>query len=137
MEKVVFKESIYTYQIDFAGHVSNIVYIQWMEVGRLKLLEAAGLPVHSIMEKSGILPMLVETKIQYKKPLFLGEQVRIEVWLSQLKNISAIMEFRFFNAKEELAATGQQRGLFVDLEKKRPHRLSEEYRACFEPFLQG
>ena len=32
MKKVVFDLPIYTYQIDFAGHVSNIVYLQWMEM---------------------------------------------------------------------------------------------------------
>ena len=45
MNKVVFDQEIYTFHIDFAGHVSNIVYVQWMEIGRLKLLEAVGLPV--------------------------------------------------------------------------------------------
>lgn len=137
MKKIVFTEDIYTYHIDFAGHVSNIVYIQWMEIGRLKLLEAVGLPVHEIMEKTGILPTLVETGIQYKKQLFLGDTVRIEVWLSQLKNVSAVMEFRFFNDKDELAATAWQRGLFVHMETHRPHRLSDTDRGHFTPFLEN
>ena len=137
MKKLVFEEDIYTYQIDFAGHVSNIVYIQWMEVGRLKLLEAVGLPVHKIMDTAGVLPTLVETGIQYKKQLFLGEKVRIEVWLSQLKNVSAVMEFRFFNGKGELAATAWQRGLFVSMETRRPHRLSDENRAHYTAFLEN
>ena len=137
MEKIIFQEDVYTYHIDFAGHVSNIVYIQWMEIGRLKLLEAVGLPVHELMKTTGILPILVETGIQYKNPLFLGDTIRIEVWLSQLKNISAVMEFRFFNQREELAAAGQQRGLFIDRETLRPHRLSDEHRICFEPFVES
>ena len=102
MEKVIFTEEIYTFQIDFAGHVSNITYIEWMEIGRLKLLEAVGLPVNKIVEELGLLPTLIRTEIQYKKQLFLGERVRVEVWLSKLRNVSAIMEFRFYNAKKEL-----------------------------------
>ncbi len=137
MKKLVFTEDIHTYHIDFAGHVSNIVYIQWMEVGRLKLLDAVGLPVHTIMQSAGILPTLVETGIQYKKSLFLGEKVRIEVWLSQLKNVSAVMEFRFFNDKDELAATAWQRGLFVSMETRRPHRLHDKYRECFTGYLEN
>jgi acyl-ACP thioesterase len=27
---------IYTFDIDFAGHVSNITYIRWLEIGRLQ-----------------------------------------------------------------------------------------------------
>ena len=64
MKKVIFEESVYTYHIDFAGHVSNIVYIRWMEIGRSKLLEAAGLPVQELLKK-GIVPVLVSTEITY------------------------------------------------------------------------
>jgi acyl-CoA thioester hydrolase len=48
MRQIELIRPIYTFQIDYAQHVSNIVYIQWMEIARLKLLEEAGLPVHVI-----------------------------------------------------------------------------------------
>lgn len=134
MKKISFDLPIYTYQIDFIGHVSNIVYIQWMEIGRLKLLEAVGMPVHQI-SKQGFVPVLVHTEITYKQPLHLGNTVHIEVWLSELKNASAKMEFRFYNEDADLAATGQQRGLFVDTEKMRPRRFQLHERAVFEPYL--
>ncbi len=136
MKKICFTENIYTYHIDFAGHVSNIVYIQWMEIGRLRLLEAAGMPAHEIMEESRILPSLVATSIQYKRQLFLGEKVHIELWLSQLKNVSAVMEFRFYNNGLELTARGQQKALFLNMADRRPHRLAPEERQRFEPFLE-
>lgn len=28
-------QKLYTFHIDFAGHVSNVVYVKWMEIGRL------------------------------------------------------------------------------------------------------
>ena len=79
MKKLIFNENIYTYHIDFAGHVSNIVYIQWMEIGRLRLLEAVGMPVLDITNKMGLLPTPIKTEIQYHKQIFLGDTVRIEV----------------------------------------------------------
>ncbi len=136
MEKIIFHQDIYTYHIDFAGHVSNIVYIQWMEIGRLKLLEAAGMPVAEVMNKGGILPSLAETTIRYTKQLFLGDQVRIEVWLSRLKHVSAVIEFRFYNSKNELTAGGRQTGLFIDSTTHRPHRIREEHRAAFSAYLE-
>ena len=57
MQKLIFEEKIYTYHIDIVGHVNNIIYIQWMENGSVKLLEAIGLPVTEI-DKRGILPVL-------------------------------------------------------------------------------
>ena len=47
-ETLTFREPVHSFQIDFNRHVSNIVYIQWMEIGRLKLLEACGLPLDRI-----------------------------------------------------------------------------------------
>jgi len=135
MNKLVYFEKIYTYHIDFVGHVSNIIYIQWMENGRMKLLEAIGLPVTEIAHGEGIVPVLTETSITYKKPFFLHNSVKIELWVSVLNNASAIMEFRFYNEKEELCATGWQKGLFIDRKTMRPSRITEKHREAFEKFL--
>ncbi len=135
MNKLVYFEKIYTYHIDFVGHVNNIIYIQWMENGRMKLLEAIGLPVTEIAHGEGIVPVLTETSITYKKPFFLHNSVKIELWVSVLNNASAIMEFRFFNEKEELCATGWQKGLFIDRKTMRPSRITEKHREAFEKFL--
>ena len=136
MDKVTIHQDIYTYHIDFAGHVSNIVYIQWMEIGRLKLLEAVGMPVAELSRDNHTFPTLVETRISYKKPLFLGDRVRIEIWLSRLKNVTAIMEFRFYNTAGELTTTGRQTGLFVNGNSHKPHRISREQRAAFSVYLE-
>ena len=65
MKRITFEMPIYTFQIDFAGVVSNIVYIQWMEMGRNKLLETTGFPAHQLV-KDGIIPVLVITEITTK-----------------------------------------------------------------------
>ncbi len=135
MKKVIFTENVHTYHIDFAGHVSNIVYIQWMEIGRLKLLEAIGMPVHEIIEKLGLLPTLIRTEARYHKQLFLGDTVRIEVWLSRLRHVSANMEFRFYNSNDELTVSGSQTGLFIDKESHQPTPLDKNSLASFAEYL--
>lgn len=133
--KLIFTEKIYTYQIDFVGHVNNIVYIQWLENGRVKLLEAMGTPVTDLAHGEGIVPVLTETSIKYKMPFFLNNTVTVEVWISKLNNASAIMEFRFLNEKDELCASAQQKGLFIDRKTMRPARLSPKNREAFARFL--
>lgn len=135
MSKLIFYEKIYTYQIDFVGHVNNIIYIQWMENGRVKLLEAIGMPAHEIAHTEEIFPILAETNIHYKRPLFLNNTVTVECWVSKLNNASAILEFRFFNEKNELCATGWQKGLFINRNSMRPARLTENHRKAFEKYL--
>lgn len=134
MPKIFFDLDIYSYQIDFIGHVNNAVYIQWMEIGRTKLLEAVGMPTHEIV-KQGFAPVLVETNITYKLPLYLSDRVLVEIWLSNLKNASATMQFRFHNSQQVLVAEGVQKGLFLNTKTMRPKRLSSEERALFTPYL--
>lgn len=134
MNKLCFDLSIYTFQIDFMKHVSNIVYVQWMEIARCKLLDALGMSVETIAGQ-GFGPILVESFIQYKKPLILGDQVKAETWLSELSHASAWLEYRFHNNRGELAATGRQRGIFVDFATGRPRRLTPEDRVRFEQYL--
>ncbi len=134
MKKITFEPTIHTFDIDFMRHVSNITYIRWMEIGRCLLLEAVDLPVSRVAEQ-GFGPVLVQTNISYKRPLVLGDKVHAELWLSELSNASAWIDFRFHNATSELAATGRQCGLFIDLASGRPMRLNPELRARFEPYL--
>jgi len=134
-QKLTYKGKIYTYLIDFVGHVSNIVYIQWMENGRVRLLEAIGLPVTEIAPGEGIVPVLTETTIQYKNPLFLQNAVTIDIWVSKLNNASAFLEFSFYNDDDRLCARARQKGLFIDRKTMRPARLTEKHRKAFEKYL--
>jgi acyl-CoA thioester hydrolase len=134
MKTVSFELPIYTYQIDFVGHVSNIVYVQWMEIGRHRLLQDMELPIERIAQE-GVVPVLVHTEIDYLDPLFLGDQVRVEIWLSELRHASAQIEFRFYKNLDTLAASGSQRGLFIHRKTMRPYRMPIEMREAFEPYL--
>ncbi len=134
MKKIFFEPQVHPFHIDFMRHVSNIVYIEWMEVGRCALLEAVGLPVVAIAEQ-GFGPVLVDTVITYKRALVLGDTVRAEVWLSELSHASAWMEFRFHNGSGEMVASGRQRGLFVEIATGRPKRIDPNLRQRFEEYL--
>jgi len=135
MQKLTFEEKIYTYHIDFVGHVNNINYITWMENGRVKLFEAAGISLSDMLEKENTLPIITETHIHYKRTLYLNNRVFIESWVSQLNNASAILQFRFYNEKGELCTTGHQKGSFIDSRTMRPIRINDTLRCCFEKFL--
>lgn len=136
MQKICVDLEVYSYQIDFIGHVNNAVYIHWMEIGRTKLLEAIGMPTQDIF-KQGFVPVLVHTSITYKTPLYLGDRIKLELWLSELRNASAVMQFRFYNQQQTLAAEGLQKGLFADRETMRPRRLLPDERALFLPYLES
>jgi acyl-CoA thioester hydrolase len=135
VRKVEFEVTAYTFQIDFAGHVNNSVYLQWMEIGRTKLLEAAGMTIPAMME-AGVVPVLASTEISYKRPLNLGDRVRVQVWLSAITGASARIEVRFLDTEGVLVASGSHRGVFVDTRRGRPLRITAKMKEGFHPFLQ-
>ena len=134
MGKIVLAPQIYTFDIDSNQHVSNITYIRWMEMGRIKLLEQVGMPVHQI-EKLGFAPVLARTEISYKKPLYLGDEVRIELSLSKLRKVSGTIRFDFIRGADERVAAGEQEALFFSQETKKVYKLSDEQRMKFADYL--
>ncbi len=135
MGKVVYREQVHTFHIDINGHVNNAVYVEWLEVGRERLLEASGLPIET-MNARGYLPVVVETWIQYRRPLIFPDTARIEVWVFDLTRVSAWIAFRVHSEREgKLVARARQRGVFVDAGSNRPCRLSDEDRAGFGAVL--
>ena len=135
MKKLKFTEPIYTYHIDFVGHVNNIIYVQWLENARVKLLQAMDLSITELADEDKILPIITETVIKYKKPFFLDNTVYVEVWVSAIMNVSAIFDFRFLNEKGEVCSTGNQKVLFIDKETQRPSRKIVKYKGAFKQFL--
>ena len=135
MARVSCEFEVYTYQIDFAHHVSNIVYIQWLEVGRLKLLEAVGLPVSKVAER-GITPIVAATSIVYQRPVRFGDRVKLEAWLGDFGKASAMVHYRLTNQRGQEVAEATQRGLFVRLADGKPVRLDEEDRLRFAPYVE-
>jgi acyl-CoA thioester hydrolase len=143
VKKITFDLDIYSYQIDFTGQVHNAVYINWMEIGRIKLLDAVGLPISTLLSQ-GSIPALASTTIAYKTPLFQGDRVWIEMWLSALGYASAVIRFNFYNAgcnaenlrDQVLAAEGYQRSMFVDKDTLKSKRFTRQEKDAFLPYVE-
>jgi acyl-CoA thioester hydrolase len=143
MKKITFDLDIYSYQINAAGQVHNTVYINWMEIGRLKMLDAVGLPITTLISQDSY-PALAQTTITYKTPLFLGDRVWIEMWFSALGQFSTVIRFQFFNAasktenvrEQVMVAEGYQRSMFVDKDSWKTKRFTREEKDAFLPYVE-
>ena len=124
---------IRTFEIDFAGHVSNIVYVQWLEVARTALLDRVGLPITALLD-DGVAPIVSRTEIEYRSPLVLGEPVRVSLGITKLRALSAFLAFEVASG-DRVAATARQLGLFVSTRNGRPRRLPADVRDRFLPYV--
>src|SRR6516165_5915234 len=62
---------IRTYDIDFAGIVSNIVFVRWLEDLRLGLMDLAYPLIQALADD--IAPILLSTRIAYRRPVTIAD----------------------------------------------------------------
>jgi acyl-CoA thioester hydrolase len=135
MNTITFDLDTFTHQIDFSGYVSNLTYQQWMEIAQQKLLEAVALPIPSLRDQ-GINIVLVQTETQHWRTLSLGDRVRVEVWVTEIRSSSLTIKIQFLNQQGHVIAEGSRQELFVETESRRPKQLTSELQSCFRPYLK-
>jgi acyl-CoA thioester hydrolase len=128
MQTVQHDFRVMTYDIDFAGIVSNISYIRWLEDLRNLFAEQA-LSLGDAFQR-GIAPALMHTEIDYLAPVRFPDTVTGQMWLAEQgrSKWELAAEFRS-QATGQLVAHARQIGVFVALDTFRPVRLPEEYKS--------
>ena len=127
--EVTLNFSVKTYDIDFAGIVSNIVYIRWLEDLRLKIFESY-LPLPLLM-KQGYCPVIHSTAIEYKKALKVFDRPVGKMWMSQLGRLKCTLQAEIY-LSNKLVASATQTGLFINLATMRPMPIPAELNAIYQ-----
>jgi acyl-CoA thioester hydrolase len=127
MQTVQHSFRVMTYDIDFAGIVSNISYIRWLEDLRNLFAEQA-LSIGEALQR-GIVPALMHTEIDYLVPVRFPDTVTGRMWMAEQGRSKWVIAAEFQSeARGQLVARAQQIGVFIALETLRPVRLPKEYR---------
>jgi len=109
-----------TYDIDFAGHVSNIVYLRWFEALRLKIFEKY-YPLKQLMD-DGYLPIITSHFIEYKRAIKLFDSPRGYMWIDSISK--ARIKFRGeVRVDGELATQAVHEGIFLSSETMKPAKI--------------
>jgi acyl-CoA thioester hydrolase len=111
-----------TYDIDFAGIVSNIVYIRWFEDMRLAMLSDL-FPLEEQLQQ-GFAPIVLQTKIDYKQSIVFGDRPIGKMWIESLESLRWVVSAEITTG-DQISALGQQMGVFVNLQTKKPMRIPE------------
>ncbi|MBN4001171.1 thioesterase family protein [Nostoc sp. LPT] len=132
--EVVLAIPVKTYDIDFMGIVSNIVYIRWLEDLRLKFLDEHWQLNQQI--ELGYTPILAGTEIEYKRPIKIIDRVIGRLWLSSLGRLKWTVQAEILS-NNELAAVASQKGGFVSLQNNRLIPIPEELQKKYLQYQQG
>lgn len=68
--------AVRSYELDALGHVNQAVYHQYAEYARVELFRAAGCGIDPMVE-GGAAPVLLESRISYRRELRSGDEVDV------------------------------------------------------------
>ena len=119
MEPTCLTFPIRTYDIDFAGIVSNLVYVRWLEDLRLELLTRA-YPLDRLVA-DGLGPVLLETHITYRDALTIHDKPEGRMSIERMGRVRWTVAAEFVTPDSgRVHATARQTGLFIRLDTRRP-----------------
>ncbi len=102
---------VMTYEVDFAGVVSNQVYHRWLEDLRMDLISRY-MDLRELL-KAGSVPVLAHTEIDFKRPLKLLDDVKGVMWVEELEGPKWSLRAQFKKG-DTVCAEAKQWGVFVE-----------------------
>jgi acyl-CoA thioester hydrolase len=123
---------IYSYELtvpesalDENGHVNNVNYVQWMQdaavshygfLGGIELTQALGATW-----------VVRSHTIEYLRPAFAGEQIKVETWVVNIRRVRSLRRYRFSRVTDgKLLVKGETDWVFVDARTGAPRAVPEE-----------
>jgi acyl-CoA thioester hydrolase len=115
-----------SYEIDYAGIVSNQVYLRWLEDMRTAFM-ARWLSLEGAYER-GQVPVLTRTEIDYRVSLRLGESSIGRMWAGKIGRARGEIASEIRRASDgRICAAALQTVAFVDAKSGRPTRFPAEF----------
>ena len=126
IEKIVLPQDA-----DHAGVMWHGKYFNWLEDSRINALAEVGISYFELTKNGLDLP-LINTSINYKSPLFLGEKITIESEFNINKSPRINVTSKFFNKNNEILTIAEVNLALINklnfsIIRKRPDFLSEAF----------
>lgn len=93
-------------------------YAEYLEVARVELFRALGMPYNEI-ENQGIWLPVSEFKIKYMKPAFYDEILEIHTKILKLPGVKIQFEYEIYNCKAEKITTAATTLFFLDAKQNK------------------
>jgi YbgC/YbaW family acyl-CoA thioester hydrolase len=129
---------VYYFDTDAGGVVHNIAYLRMVEIARSQLAASLGWTLDD-RSRTGLVPVVARTEIDYLKPARLGDSLSIHAELVGLEKIRMYMRFEIRSAPspDTLFVRCTQTMVTVQLPGGRPQRVPEAWRDAYPQLAQG
>jgi acyl-CoA thioester hydrolase len=124
-------------ETDAMGVVHHAAYLPWLEVGRVDLLRAAGVPYTSIEER-GFLIVLSDIQVRYRSPARFDTLVTVETQLILLKTRHLSFGYRvLLESTGTLCVEARTDHIVVSRTSMRASQLPSDLLAVLSPWVSG
>jgi YbgC/YbaW family acyl-CoA thioester hydrolase len=127
---------VYYFDTDAGGVVHNIAYLRMVEIARSQLAAALGWSLEE-MGRTGLVPVVARTEIDYLKPARLGERLTVSAELIRMEKVRFLIRFEITSADRPdlLFVRCIQTMVTVQLPGGRPQRVPAAWRDAYPQLL--
>lgn len=106
-------------ETDRMGYVYYGNYAEYYEVGRVEALRELGFSYKEMEDRDVMLPV-VDFSINYKKPAFYDDEIRIVTTIKEMPGVRITFHYECYNQHNELLNTGKVTLVFIDKINNKP-----------------
>jgi acyl-CoA thioester hydrolase len=136
--RIVVPLEVYYFDTDAGGVVHNIAYLRMVEIARSQLAAALGWTLEE-MHRTGLVPVVARTEIDYLKPAHLGDSLLVSAEVIRIEKIRSFFQFEITSAAQpELTFVRcVQTMVPVQLPGGRPQRNPAAWREAYPHLAEG
>jgi YbgC/YbaW family acyl-CoA thioester hydrolase len=132
LPRIVVPLEVYYFDTDAGGVVHNIAYLRMVEIARSQLAASLGWTLEQ-MHRTGLVPVVARTEIDYLRPARLGDQLLVTAELAKMEKVRMLMSFIIASADppETVFIRCVQTMVTVQLPGGRPQRVPQAWRDAY------
>ncbi|MGD8191972.1 acyl-CoA thioesterase [Brevibacillus ginsengisoli] len=131
MAEHVFTTIVRSTEVDTIGHLNNAKYLEYMEWGRFELITQSGLSLEE-MKSRGILPVVVNINVNYRKEVLMGAEIKVVSRPLRLGGKSIVLRHELFNAKGDLVCDADVTLVMIDAVQRKATAIPQEFIDAYE-----
>lgn len=123
------------YHLDMFRHVNNARYLEFLEEGCWAFFDENP---HSFYRLKGVNFLVVNIKINYRRPATLGDVLEVQPHLTKINNTSGVLRQYIYNKNSsELIADADVKFVIADAYTRKPLILNDLFKDDMTDLKQG
>lgn len=129
---LIYEHCVSEEEMDGQGHANNVAYLNWLQSAAVAHSTAQGWSTADY-RRCGWSWVVRSHFIEYRRPLFAGDQVQVKTWIADMKKFSSLRKYQIVHGQTgKLVARAETNWAFVDQATGRLISIPEQVSSAFE-----